>query len=291
MKYASSIRFGGTLLTADECDYEDYKRLGLLCPECKDAVFLRAEGVRFVKGKEVKICAHFCHFKSSDPAIASQCEARVNSYTKQELQKRANQSRNQRLRLLQKHFIRLLSFSILFGEVEADWDNSMQLAGASLVSNYGSKSRISFRSFFEKNANITPENLKFVLNREKHSELVRMAESDCPEKVSSVEKYSLQLVGVDRRMQELIIGEVIAFLSQKNNCLLLGFLILKTMITAEKMGRLKKYGYSSLSEAVEGYLSAKTEPAFVKEVYAAMNLHLCTVPWADAFAQLASKNS
>jgi len=103
MKYASSIRYGGQLVEASECDYEDYKRLGLICPECKDAVFLRGELTRIQNGKEVKVSSHFAHFVGKDAAIVAQCESRVSSYTPKELQKMAARSRGQRLKLLQRY--------------------------------------------------------------------------------------------------------------------------------------------------------------------------------------------
>jgi hypothetical protein len=37
---ASSIRFGGLLVEASDCDYTSFKHLGLLCPICKRSVFL-----------------------------------------------------------------------------------------------------------------------------------------------------------------------------------------------------------------------------------------------------------
>jgi hypothetical protein len=104
MKLASSIRYGGQLVEAAECDYNSYKHLGLLCPECKDPVYLRAEGKRLQHGKEVSIGACFCHFPGKDPTLIAQCENRVSKYTPKELQRMAAQAKGQRLKLLQRWF-------------------------------------------------------------------------------------------------------------------------------------------------------------------------------------------
>ncbi|MFN6460795.1 MAG: hypothetical protein RMZ41_002980 [Nostoc sp. DedVER02] len=96
MRLASSIRYGGQLIESVDVDYDDYKRLGLICPECKSPVFLRQ--------KSERASAHFAHFKASDPALVKQCEWRVSNYTKEELEHRAKQAKNQRLKLLQRWF-------------------------------------------------------------------------------------------------------------------------------------------------------------------------------------------
>lgn len=104
MKYAASMRYGGELIAATDADYDSYKHLGLLCPECKEPVFLRAEGTRVRNGKEIPIGAHFCHFQAKDVELAKECENRIGGYTKEEIEKRAAVARGQRLKLMQKWF-------------------------------------------------------------------------------------------------------------------------------------------------------------------------------------------
>lgn len=106
MKYAASIKYGGQLIDVLDADHNSYKHLGLLCPECKNPVFLR-EGHRRTapKSKEIiEVDAAFAHFKAQDPAIALACEKRVARYDRKELEKRATAARNQRLKLLQRWF-------------------------------------------------------------------------------------------------------------------------------------------------------------------------------------------
>ncbi|MBD1878348.1 hypothetical protein [Coleofasciculus sp. FACHB-T130] len=104
MKYASSIRYGGELVAASDCTYQDYKQLGLLCPECKEPVFLRAGSTFFRQGKEVLVNPHFAHFSFSDPALVQACENRVAKYDAHEVQRRAAIAKGQRLKILQRWF-------------------------------------------------------------------------------------------------------------------------------------------------------------------------------------------
>jgi hypothetical protein len=64
MKYASAMKYGGELVDAVDCDYDSFKELIPLCPNCKEPVFLRIGGQReSVKGKAYQIGPHWCHFK------------------------------------------------------------------------------------------------------------------------------------------------------------------------------------------------------------------------------------
>lgn len=121
MKYASSIRYGGELIEAKDCDYESYKHLGLLCPECKDPVFLRAEGVRILKKKEVKIGAHFAHFPGKDPALMLACENRVKAYNESDLERLAKNTQNQRRKLFNRFFCKIIKEHL---SLEYSWEFS-----------------------------------------------------------------------------------------------------------------------------------------------------------------------
>lgn len=108
MRYASAMYFGGQLIEATDADYDSYKSLGLLCPNCKSAVFLQAISQRQVGSTLVEIPPHFKHFKAKDPALVKECEARVAKYDAKAIQRRAALARNQRLRLLQRKFWEML---------------------------------------------------------------------------------------------------------------------------------------------------------------------------------------
>ena len=87
MRYATAIRYGGQLVDASEVDYESYKNLGLLCPNCKEPVFLQGASRQLTKDKIVEVPAHFKHFAAKDFALIKQCEARVAKYDDQEAHK------------------------------------------------------------------------------------------------------------------------------------------------------------------------------------------------------------
>jgi hypothetical protein len=105
MKSASAMKYGGELVDAVDCDYDSFKELIPLCPNCKEPVFLRIGGQReSVKGKAYQIGPHWCHFKGISKEQVAGCELRVNGYTEQDRAKIANQARGQRLKLLQRWF-------------------------------------------------------------------------------------------------------------------------------------------------------------------------------------------
>lgn len=105
MKYASAMKYGGELVAAIDCDYNSFKELVPLCPNCKEPVYLRIGGHReSVKGKAYQIAPHWCHFKGISAEQVSGCELRVNDYTEKDRAKIAAQARGQRLKLLQRWF-------------------------------------------------------------------------------------------------------------------------------------------------------------------------------------------
>lgn len=103
MKYAKAMKLGGELVSADECNYDDFKRLVPLCPECSEPVFLRKGSDRVsTKGKKFKIPQHWSHFDSVSEEQKASCEARVSAYTEKDRQRIASKARGQRLKWLQR---------------------------------------------------------------------------------------------------------------------------------------------------------------------------------------------
>lgn len=80
MDYASSIRYAGRWIDASDCNHTSAKTLGLICPECKELVFLVEGHTRTLKNdvkKEIK--PRFNHYKKS----SDDCDLRVNSVSKE----------------------------------------------------------------------------------------------------------------------------------------------------------------------------------------------------------------
>lgn len=105
MRLAASIRYGGELVNAGEVDYNAYRHLGLVCPDCNDPVFLAAAHRRHLAtGCVSQVPAQFRHFKASDPVLVQGCVARVARYDEKEIARRATVARHQRLKTLQRWF-------------------------------------------------------------------------------------------------------------------------------------------------------------------------------------------
>lgn len=105
MKHAAAMKYGGELVAAEDCNYDSFKELVPLCPNCKEPVFLRTGGDRISpKGTEFKIGPHWCHFKGVSAEQVASCESRVSGYTDKDRQRIAAQARGQRLKLLQRWF-------------------------------------------------------------------------------------------------------------------------------------------------------------------------------------------
>lgn len=105
MKYAKSLRYGGELIAAKDCDYKSFQKLLPLCPECSEPVHLRKGGNRTSStGKSYEVATYWSHFKSVSAEQKASCEARVDSYSEVERQKIASKARGQRLRWLNQYF-------------------------------------------------------------------------------------------------------------------------------------------------------------------------------------------
>lgn len=122
MLEAKSVFYGGLLVAAHECTYDDYAKLGIVCPACNKAMFLtgattretharkKADGT-MVQVKEATIPAHWNHFKDVDSADVDRCEARVKSITPTERLKIVAQARGQRERILSRNLWAMLQRS------------------------------------------------------------------------------------------------------------------------------------------------------------------------------------
>lgn len=110
MQLASSIRYGGLLVNACDCNYEDYKNLGLVCPNCHESVFLIQGHERHYKStKTSTVTAHFNHRQEKSAQAIALCELRVKQISPAEIKRRESASRNQRLRLFNRHLWNILT--------------------------------------------------------------------------------------------------------------------------------------------------------------------------------------
>lgn len=109
MKDAKSIYLGGDIVAASECDYSSYERLGLKCPFCDSAVFIRSASFRKIKGVEKPIGAYFAHFPSGYSENYD-CEARSTSKAgRDRIEQIKVEARNQRLKTYNAKLWQLIS--------------------------------------------------------------------------------------------------------------------------------------------------------------------------------------
>jgi hypothetical protein len=133
MLEAKALFYGGLLVNADECNYEDYAKLGIVCPVCQKAMFLVAASVRekhnrkkkdgtttAVKGADIP--AHWCHFADVDTADIERCEARAKQITPTERLKIVAQARGQRERILSRNLWMMLQASAKAPKADAAGD-------------------------------------------------------------------------------------------------------------------------------------------------------------------------
>jgi hypothetical protein len=109
MKYAKSMYRGGEIVEASLCDYNSAKTLGLICPFCSQAVFLRSGSFYQRKGKEIVSPDSFAHYHSDDP-LSLDCELRAKRKDGLEYIERLRiESREQRLKLFNSRLIEVLT--------------------------------------------------------------------------------------------------------------------------------------------------------------------------------------
>jgi hypothetical protein len=307
MRYASSIRYGGELIEAEDCDYESYKSLGLLCPECRDPVFLRAEGTRQVKGKDVKIGAHFSHFPGKDPAIVLACENRIKSYNTEDLERKANQSRGQRLKLIQRWFYEVIKATPLFKEgrqkaeqlgwvylidpqeVEVDdpdkylskiFENTLQNC-ISLLREERLKKEIciEFDRMFAHAIYTKELSQKLLTQSISETEAFVLLKEFGSIKEDDL-KYHIEMTRLDRRMQKLICCEILDFLSTPRTKPILSNILLYASALSEFH---HVYEYPEYLHELYKGATDKGDLSFLCQMIA-------QVPWQTEFERLKSTN-
>jgi hypothetical protein len=97
MEFATSMYRGGEPVAALDCNYDSYAELGLQCPFCKEAVFLKREHKRSIEGRPVIVGAHFAHYHTG--VVETGCVWRSKSLSLSDRQTMMTGAKNQRLEL------------------------------------------------------------------------------------------------------------------------------------------------------------------------------------------------
>ncbi|MBH8563744.1 hypothetical protein I8748_16360 [Nostoc sp. CENA67] len=96
MDYAISMYQAGRKVYPEECNFNSYSELGLLCPECKQEVYLRKGDIRK---------PYFAHLHSTNSRQVKQCSLRVSSDENAINTNIFIEDRGQRLKLFQQQFL------------------------------------------------------------------------------------------------------------------------------------------------------------------------------------------
>lgn len=123
MKDAKSMYRGGDIVEARHCDFDSSRLLGLVCPFCNEAVYLRAGTSRIGKNKMVLVNPAFCHYPGSAEDL--DCERRsISGEGREEIERIKAEKRGQRLELYNKHLWDMIASKnlvcILPGRIESD---------------------------------------------------------------------------------------------------------------------------------------------------------------------------
>jgi hypothetical protein len=103
MQFASSLYKGGELFSALDCDYSSSREEGLICPFCKESVFLSKGFIRTRKSKEEKVIASWKHYRIKEES--AYCEKRsLSAEGKLQLKQLQKPAQNQRLKLFNRRF-------------------------------------------------------------------------------------------------------------------------------------------------------------------------------------------
>ena len=114
MKLASSLYLGGELIPAAGADYTTSRESGIVCPFCREAVFLAREHER----QGFKISSSWRHYKIS--ANSTFCDNRALSVEgKQMLKRLQSESQGQRLKMFNCKFWEIYKYKKVFPALKA----------------------------------------------------------------------------------------------------------------------------------------------------------------------------
>jgi hypothetical protein len=251
MKYASAMKYGGELVDAVDCDYDSFKEMVPLCPNCKEPVYLRSGGQReSVKGKAYQIGPHWCHFKGISAEQVSGCELRVNDYTEKDRAKIAAQARGQRLKLLQRWFWDVFSNS-------TQGQNSSMQSKIQRRDNWMSDSRMSglVRLTTE---SLTPGFMLLIKSEEALSEVIEIYSN----RVENVDAPDFKLIASNK--ESSIEGEVSDYVERvRSVCSIAGISLHSSQVKEVLRFLSAKTSFPILNEVMEIYVCSRIEIAIV----------------------------
>jgi hypothetical protein len=325
MLEALSIRYGGMLIPADQCDYNSFRDMALLCPICRRSVYLAAGSVRAshsrknkeggsVAVKEATIATHFRHSPDVDRVITEDCELRSKQITPIQRAAIASAAKNQRAKILRSHFWKIVQTSLYMVDHESYVTLFDQSFEASFKDSYldefnRKKTKQLLIGFVASNAR-APKRLLEI--DEKLCELFDhlTTNSEWMDKVSDWFTVTKILEMIHGQMQLEIVREAFLFLIQPRQIEIFETLI-KNAICREMVGTFRKQGIGGrptshinvpltageldgdlMSEAFSQILSLDQAEGknFCNLVVSSIFHLLVTINWGEQFEKLQANN-
>lgn len=211
MLTATSMYFGGDIISAADCNYDSYRELGLKCPLCSEAVYLVRSFHRDRAGKTQFVKAQFRHYPGSK--FGDDCELRVLSKEgREKIEAIRIERRNQRLELYNNHLWEMFA---------ADRNISRQhlVAAAKWYGNKKVEKKSKewhklFRELVDDGSIYEIATLPFEHNVT--SEIRHVASFTSAQK-EEVKKQFAWFLGTDRRYQQVVTHEVVEFLGTRTS--------------------------------------------------------------------------
>jgi hypothetical protein len=129
MEFAISIYKGGKRVYPKDCNFVSYSEQGLICPICKQEVYLRKGNIRE---------PYFAHFHATSSRKVEECELRVSADGNSTETSSFIENRGQRLEIFQQHFLSLIYFgnSRIIEDVKFNnWINSRKYQSNQIINN------------------------------------------------------------------------------------------------------------------------------------------------------------
>jgi hypothetical protein len=245
MKTAKSLVYGGELIDAIDCTYEDFKRLAPLCPNCSSPVHLKAGGDRLsIKGKPYKIPQHWAHFAGKSAEEVATCELRVNGYSDAEREKIQRVARGQREKWIRRWLWRAFEGwvdRVVFCTQGGNQASDYATFGEAILSSTGRNTKgFGFDRFkgtqvkssaYFRNADAIDYIMEgFALNLDRNTS------------IAGSHTFSTEFSGVDIGMHKKLLTEIFQFLKlKKNDGLLETFIEASFILSLGPNGPLAQY--------------------------------------------------
>lgn len=284
MKTATSIRYGGLLVNAENCNYDSFKHLGLLCPICKRSVFLVGAAQRETHSRkrkdgtttQVKECivpSHFNHHPDVSKEQVLDCELRSQNLTLLQRTAIAAKARGQRQKTMQRHFWKIVKTSIKLQEIDDIPPTMEMLWGKASIRSPEATKRLyallleSLREQFARPAQLEHTKATLLQGIEKWVQEMDDEELTPPNYRPLLKIWKQKL---DLKMQEMIVCEALDFVCQKMQSPILLKLIESSLYCwiladstslinggslAKRVKEFQKIGYNSIN-TVDGFAEA-----------------------------------